>query len=572
METLLWFPPILPNESLYSVLAFYHLWSPVDAVVLNNADLFGRRFAKSSPDLPAYVGLLAARLPEAAGLTSRRLALEATQICYSTAFVPREDAEEAIGLLIEGSPSLHLFLGVNASVVGRPEHLHFCPECLTEMRERAGRWWWRLDHQLPGVLVCPDHGCALRRCPHRLDAGSDHGFRPAIEENCPEDAEPLVDGVSDATLASLLEVARRSAELLRSGPRFGGYGEITDFYRAGLLAKGMMITPKQLDVGRFLDAFETRLGPTLDALRPVFAKMGSPKAWILEMARKHDQAKHPLQHVLFQMFLDALPDVEPVFGHGPWPCPNPIADHGAGALVITKVDQRRQTYGIVGEFRCACGYVYTHARRYDGRPQAPRYKCFGPLLDPALVRLVKEGATLRGAAAALGVHPRAIARAADRLGLGKDWKVEERAGPRLGRATAPKPERRVAEPKVSRNPGRPRVDWERVDAETLAAIEPIVAELRATVPAISVSLREIERRHKGIGSIYLRRTKLPSTMAYLATVIETVEQFQERRLRTVIATTLADGLPLRVSKIVRAASLRSEIWSERARRILDELP
>jgi hypothetical protein len=180
--------------------------------------------------------------------------------------------------------------------------------------------------------------------------------------------------------------------------------------------------------------------------------------------------------------------------------------------------------------------------------------------------MVAEGATLRGAATALGIHHRAVAAAAERLGLGKKWKVPEGAGTKLGRAVALPPKaRRVADPKVSRRPAKPRVVWSRVDVETRAAVTEIVERLRRTSPPVMISLREIERRFRTVNWIYLRRAKLPLLMAYLAGVLETVPQFQERRLRDAIDRELQAGAFVTPSKLVRMASLKSDQWLGRAR-------
>lgn len=571
MAFLDFFPPIEPNESLYSALACYHLWSGNNAFAHSNEELFGRRSARSTFDLPNFLSPLAERLPPQRGLSAECMALEYTHIRYLTAFIPRAQAQSAVDKLVAGDATLHTALGINASVVRSPTHLHFCPECLIEMRAAAGRLWWRLDHQLPGVMVCADHGAVLRRSPRSLCDVGQHEFMAATEATCPDGAEPLLEIGSEELAGRLLEVARRSAEVLRSSPKFESYAEITAHYRSALRDADLMISAKQLDVARFADAFKAYHAATLEALAPAFDKMGSPDAWVLEMARKHSQAKHPLQHVLFQMFLDDCPRRELPFGPGPWPCPNPIADHGPGALTIFSVSERKESHGIVGVFRCDCGYIYTKSRAPDGRICGPRYRCFGPLLDPALTKMVTDGATLRGTASALGIHPRAVAAAAKRLGLEKKWKVPENAGTKLGRAVAVPPKaRRVANPQVSRRPSKPRVDWGQVDLDTRAAVEEIVGRLRRASPAVMVSLREIERRFRSLNWISLRRAKLPLTIAYLAGVLETVKQFQERRLRDVIDREVRAGMFVTPSKVVRMASLKSDQWTGRARELIAE--
>lgn len=565
------FPAIMPGEALYSAIACYHLWSGNDAGVHSHQELFGVRAVRATFDLPNSIAALAERLPPERGLTAGRLARDHTLIGYATAFLPRSEAEAAVAKLVAGDPSLHLALGVNASVVARPSHLRFCPECVVGMRASAGRLWWRLDQQLPGVLVCPEHGCELMRSTVAYASGQ-FVFEPATERTCPPDAESVV-AVSEGRIGmQLREVARRSAALVTAMPAFDGYEAITNHYRGALFDAGLMITERHLDVPKFMDAFRADMGGLLDVLAACFDKMASPDAWILEMARKHVQAKHPLQHVLFQMFLDGRPRRVPPFGPGPWTCPNPVAPHGKDAATITMVREKRDGYGLTGTFECACGYAYTMSIAADGTRRGPRYKCFGPLLDPALTELVAGGATLRGSAAALGIHPRAVAAAAKRLDLGKAWKVNENAGARLGRAvaSAPRP-RKVADPQVSRRPSTPRVDWTTLDAQVKNRVVAIVEGIRGEEPPVAVTLREIERRLKERENwIYLRQRKLPVTMAFLAVAIESVDAFQERRLRYNVDRAIAAGDLITVSGVIRAASLRYELWRERAKAMIDD--
>lgn len=572
MRTIDTFPEIMDGEALYSAVAHYHLWSGNNAQSHSHQELFGQRAVRATFDLPSFIGALAMRLPPEQGLDARSLALDNTPVRYLTAFMPRADADAAIDRVIAGDPTLHVGLGVNASVVARPEWLLFCPECLVAMRERAGRLWWRLDQQLPGVLICPQHGVVLRRSTIRFSSGQ-FTFEAATDETCPTDAKPVIEEPDKRLCSQLRELAVRSAALLREEPRFESYGEMTDYYRSRLHDADLMITRRQLDVDKFSEAFRIFSCDLLRVLAPSFGKVGTPDAWILEMARKHTQAKHPLQHLLFGMFLDQQPRRVPPFGEGPWACPNPMANHGAGALTIASVVERREGHGLVGAFECGCGYVYTMSIDHDGALRGPRYRCFGPLLDPSLTRLVADGATLRGAAAALGIHPRAVAAAAQRLGLDRDWKVDQKAGPRLGRAVAPRPTpRRVKNPKPSRRPSKPRVDWQALDVATLAQVKDAIEEIRRESPIVLLCMREIERRIGRQESwIYLRRSKLPLTAVWIAGVVETVEQFQERRLRDVIARELEKGSFLTASGVVRAASLKWEVWADRARELLADV-
>ncbi len=70
--------------------------------------------------------------------------------------------------------------------------------------------------------------------------------------------------------------------------------------------------------------------------------------------------------------------------------------------------------------------------------------------------------------------------------------------------------------------------------------------------------------------IYLRLDKLPLTQGALRELVETAEQFQDRRLRDTIRRKLDAGEFISPSLVIRAASLDYARWSERARDLIAE--
>lgn len=359
-----------------------------------------------------------------------------------------------------------------------------------------------------------------------------------------------------------MTISKRSSALLQSEPLFESWAEMTELYRARLWAADLMRTPRQLDVGHFIKAFGAFHSGSMEKLRPLFDRASSRDVWALEMARRHTQAKHPLQHVLFSMFLDARPQRQSVFGPGPWECPNPIAGH-QDTMTISRVSELKSGRETIGTFECACGYAYTMSVGPSGRLRGPRFKQYGPLLDPALKRLVRAGKTLRGCARALHLHPRAVAQAASRLNLNTGWKVVPRAGPRLGVSTHPprKSRRRLASAHLAR-PAQARHDWRTKDEELLSRIPSVVAEIVARTPPEQVTRLAIERVIARENYLHLRKSKLPQTTAVVNELMETVEQFQERRVRNIINEHVRLSLPLVPSRIQRAASLRTA-WRPR---------
>lgn len=286
--------------------------------------------------------------------------------------------------------------------------------------------------------------------------------------------------------------------------------------------------------------------------------MGRFDRWLLELVRASRKGTHPLQHILLRSLLDALPPRDAPFGAGPWRCPNPVAGHG-DALTVLTVEEKRSGGGVTGTFKCDCGYEYTMSRASDGRMRGPRFQQFGPLLDPALKTLVAEGTTLRGAAAALGVHPRAVAAAAARLGLGKDWKTPERVGNRIGRPVLPTGARRtpLASTRSRRRSPARRIDWARVDTEMAFSVVAVATELGRETPPRMVRLRTIESELRRPNFIYLRRDKLPRTMFVLNAVCEELDAFQRRRIDWALFEARSKG-HVTVSGVMRKAGVKPE--------------
>lgn len=198
------FPQIMEGEALFSAIAQYHLWSGNSAQAHSHMDLFGNKCVRATFDIPSYTQALSDRLPEELELSARSLMLRHTHLRYYQAFLPVQYAEEIVDRAIGGDASLHFTLGLNSSIVCRPENLAFCEACLDEMRLIAGRLWWRLDHQLPGVFLCPDHGEVLKRSTVPF-ASKQFLFVAASKDSCPADAEDLLSPQSECAKEKLLD-------------------------------------------------------------------------------------------------------------------------------------------------------------------------------------------------------------------------------------------------------------------------------------------------------------------------------------------------------------------------------
>lgn len=100
----------------------------------------------------------------------------------------------------------------------------FCPQCARNDME-LGFTYWRIVHQLPTVVVCPEHGCRLRerRPPGKaLDITLVSDFPPPDLFREDENMFPFVEVDARIDKAALVRLAKASAYMLEHPKGFNG--------------------------------------------------------------------------------------------------------------------------------------------------------------------------------------------------------------------------------------------------------------------------------------------------------------------------------------------------------------
>lgn len=558
---LAYFPTIYPGELLYSVLARYHRHVGGTSPSRTNETLFGARHVIASLDLPGFLDTLAARIPPMRGLTVETLIDRTTLYPYYTAFEPAAVRARVRRAMRAGNAEgLHLALGIAAFRAGRVTRLRFCHECQLEMLARYGELSWRRDQQLPGVLVCPEHGTPLLESRVSVTRGSRHAYIAARPGNCPRQSRPLIGGFDDLALDRLRAVARRSAALLKESVEARTFAGWSACYRDRMVRAGLARSPAKMDQRTLERAFRAYYGGALAALPEILDEGRFTGDWLAKMVQKHRHAVHPLHHVLLEDFLAAQEEVPKPFGSGPWPCLNPLARHRSRP-VVTDLREHRESGRIVGVFSCACGYVY--ARSYDPRTRTlgrTRFRSYGPLFAPELSRSLAAGISLRQIATRLALDPKTVVSLARELGMPVPWSLKPSRKPRTDSRATSRARKRPATARASKKRSsdeKARSDWSKIDAAWVARLEAAATEIRKTSPPVRVSLAELERRIGTRGWIGKRRAKLPLTIARIAKLTETIEDFQQRRIFYCIEALQETGEPLQPWLVMRKAGLRS---------------
>lgn len=527
-----YFPPVYPDELLYSLLARFHRHIGEASPKRTLDILFGNRSVRAGVMLQGHLEELSNHLPAERLLTPVRLLMDFTLYPYLTAFQPAEVRQSVQDALLEGHGEwINVRLGLAASRIQAATALCYCPACRQEMLVQHGELYWRRDHQLPGVSVCPDHGMPLQDSMVRPGTEGQHDFLAADEDNCPDIA---VNPVEQSSISWL--VAKRCADLLRAPPDARSLQAWGEYYWQELRRRGFGKGDERVDQQKLSEAFDQWLG--------------EPEAgwdWLTAMARKHRKAFHPFHHVLLRLFLDAhAPVVEaPPFGLGPWPCRNPLAGH-FGQPVAQLAETHRESGKLIGRFTCSCGYVFSLAAASESKP---RILNLGPLFRQRLRDLVAGGAGLRAAARALAVDPGTVCRHAECLGLDIPW------APLKPRPRLPRSEKQRSSPVTSKLPSLPRKDWGSLDHQLSAALKAEAERIKSLFPPVRASGLVLQCQFGRRGWLRPRLAKLPMTADALANELETVEQFRLRRVAWAANELRRKGLPLKPWRLRRLAGL-----------------
>ena len=168
---------------------------------------FGSR-ALGLPLVAPKVGIVARRLPLRCGLDAEGLAENHTLLPYYSGFMAADGYERARSSTLTAGV-LRLPITVGCSTRGSARML-FCPECALDDIRNVRAATWRREHHIPGVLVCPEHGCPLRAGGLAGDASFPSLVTPPIDLIGPEVENPFPGDGANRLARLARELADRS--------------------------------------------------------------------------------------------------------------------------------------------------------------------------------------------------------------------------------------------------------------------------------------------------------------------------------------------------------------------------
>jgi hypothetical protein len=147
----------LPGETLFSICSRHHRFWGYPTSSQSAQVMFGGQRVGTHHDLPSALDAFVLRTEGHLG-TAEQLAQDRTLLRYYRPFVSASEVAAAAKVM-RGPTVVHLKfrLGLLTSRFRANHPLKACASCMRADVERDGWVYWHLQHQYPGVWVCPSH-------------------------------------------------------------------------------------------------------------------------------------------------------------------------------------------------------------------------------------------------------------------------------------------------------------------------------------------------------------------------------------------------------------------------------
>ncbi len=422
-----YFPQPYPREILYSILArcARHLGNLSQASL--DRLLFGVERRRRNIAFSSRLGTIAAKLPEGCKITAETLLLEHTVFPYYAALLGPDQRHRAVASRLAETTTAS-FGGAGWKWFRTGDVLRFCSECYAAMNKRHGEAYWLREHQIPSVLVCPEHGTVLRFAD--MSSIGRRAYCAATMDSCPISAPPVIDDLTEVALNTLSEIAVRSLDLLSGHRTLLSKRTRPHAFQTALVAKGLGWGATFTDPVKLRRALIERFDH-LECVWPnIFSRTGvRGSAAVGRIAGSGAEVSDPLMHILIAMTLESVPDQRPAFGYGPWSCPNQLAMHDS-SLPVTRVERSRVSEDpVIGKFFCPCGHVFVRSEKRTGELSPYEVRVFGETLRPLLERAVTEKWAISRTAKAAGIGEGSLLTQARALGFEAPWEIQWRNQP-----------------------------------------------------------------------------------------------------------------------------------------------
>lgn len=565
-------------------------------------ELFEDRLQLAIPDLPNRLEVLSEKLQHFQVESMDVWIKKHTFFHYYTNFALPETKKFVYETMSSGlhKKATHMVTGVMASEVKDNHYMRFCPKCVKADIEQYGETFWRLSQQLPSAQICLKHRCLLLDSDVPFRPKNRHEYVMATRDNCQTNQQDIV--LTPRVEEHLYFLGLESMKLA-SNDYYFSWDTLQKAYRYLLQSKGYANAKGRVDQQALARQFQLFYGKeVLDRMQSRVDE-DNPSCWLKAITRKHRKAFHPVRHLLFIRFLGATIDtilsysckeLLP-FGKPLYPCLNKVCEgYKKDVIPDVLIHICTDTKKPVGTFLCPkCGFSYSRRgpdMNEKDRFKIGRIKSFGDHWFKRLDKLIRgDKASFRLAARELGVDTKTVIKYAqkvektcDSLNISivvekdkKEWmELCNNADSftitdirRKNPALYARLYRSSQEWLLSNSPkGKPVlrkqvIDWTERDLEILKQVKLAADIIKKHVPPLRLTVSRIGTEIGKRNLLEKRLDRLPITKSYLDTVIETIEEFQIRRIHYWAKQLKKDG-DLTDWKLKRLAGLKEDITSK----------
>lgn len=587
------FPDPYPDELLYSACARYAGRVKYRNKQSHISELLGNRGLSAVVDFPSRLDYFVSILPAGNLYSVEKIINKNTLLPFYEPFLPSDRTKLIRQEMKDDSKDNHLRSRAAKTVkqVRMPEYLRFCPLCVEDDKSEYGETYWHRLHQLPGVMVCPEHFCFLENS--SLEWKRSIGGHFYLAEDYIHRKKAKLLKQSDATHQVLSKLTENAGWLLSQSHISIGNDLIRERYYNRLLKKELAYYNGRIKNNKLFKAFQNFYSPVL--LETLGCRVESThRSWIFRILEKSktDILHHPIRHLLLMNFLGltakeffkAFVEFKP-FVEGPFPCLSRASGHYGELRIqqceifdnLTKGKRRGKPIAV---FTCDCGFIYQRVGPDESKDDRSRYDSireYGTVWEDKLREMWSDlSLSQEEIARRLRVSSLSVTNIARRLNLPMNKPGARissnnsyRKTPRRTLSEARKlyrenwlktlknyPEanrnelikfanfeylwlmRNDAEwmekhlPEVLKVPRKKELlDWQKIDDELSTKIELACVEIITFSPPKRVCITEIIRKVGSKKWIEKRELKLPKTTQTINERLESLEDYMIRKLK-----------------------------------------
>lgn len=532
------FPTPYPGELLYSVLARYCKQSGYINVIHNMEDLFGTRNMVASPELQGNIDLLVANLPYNSEFSSEYFIHKHTVYPYIASFLPEKRAREVQEIMKKGKASLiYSKSGYISGHINQVCQFRFCPECMAEDIQKNGETYWHSLHQITAVFICPVHKIPLQNSSIPLRGAYRQNFVSANEDYC---VTREISRFSEDVTEKLILMAKDIQKILERDFTYQSvnshkYRYVDKLIELGFSNMNGMVHQKKLRYA-ILEFWGEEVLEILQC--PIEKDKDCP--WLNSLVRENNIPSQPIRHILISRFLgidiNAILDAElPGKSHQEIWQENLLSLANTGLSIREMAKRLNSTPKTVR--KCMDKYGVTQFWIDNG---GGKYKDI-PFVETDEFRGKRDRAREEWLQL-INQHPN--------LSRNKLKHVNETLYTRLMRYDKEWVDTHTPIIKFTRQPY-----WDNKDEELLPKVITVVNELYCGKPE-RVAWTTVGRKLGVGGWLCKRRDKMPKVKAYLEEKVETLQEYQLRKLEWAIDELVKEGASITKWNLLQKAGIK----------------